>query len=202
MNKEKRNLQLCAGGTRFICTNRARSNTRDWHWRSPPDNLPAMCHSHSILRLNRWLTKCLKQKLLRVPRASPKVLVKKRGGGVRFCIDYRALTKNDVFLMPRIDKMLDQLNGNWLFYDPQCKNRQMADLYGSDFIRENGLHYAHWPVQIHNAFRVCNSPAMFQCLLHLILRRWGSYIYPYECESCAGIFGPCGLLPLVCTWLG
>ena len=36
------------------------------------------------------------------------VLVKKKSGEYRFCVDYRALnavTRKDVFLMPRIDNM-------------------------------------------------------------------------------------------------
>ena len=46
--------------------------------------------------------------------ASPIVLVKKKDGGMRFCVDYRQMnrvTKCDVFPPPRIDDTLDLLSG-------------------------------------------------------------------------------------------
>lgn len=46
------------------------------------------------------------------PWASPIVLVRKKDGTLRLCIDYRTLnsvTKADSFPLPRIDDILDQL---------------------------------------------------------------------------------------------
>eukprot|EP00644_Phytophthora_capsici_P019129 jgi/Phyca11/133501/e_gw1.514.1.1 len=44
----------------------------------------------------------------------PVVLVRKKDGEVRFCVDYRALnkiTRKDVYPLPRIDETLEALGG-------------------------------------------------------------------------------------------
>ena len=49
------------------------------------------------------------------PWTSPVVLVKKKNGNVRFCVDYRrvnAVTKKDAYPLPRIDEMLNILKGS------------------------------------------------------------------------------------------
>jgi len=50
--------------------------------------------------------------------ASPVVLVKKKDGSFRFCVNYRKLntvTKQDAHLLPRVDDLLNSLNHNKYF---------------------------------------------------------------------------------------
>ena len=59
------------------------------------------------------------------PWASPIVLVNKKDGSVRFCVDYRALnkiTKRDVYPLPRIDDLLGALDGMRYFTSLDLKS--------------------------------------------------------------------------------
>ena len=107
------------------------------------------------------------------PWSSPVVIVRKRDGTHRFCVDYRglnAVTKPDAFPLPRISDILDQLGGVQYFstldlasgfwqilVDPQSREK-------TAFTTPHGLfEFRVMP------FGLTNAPAVFQRLMQEVL---------------------------------
>ena len=106
--------------------------------------------------------------------ASAPVLIRKRDGSVRWCIDYRALnevTVKDVFPLPLIDDCLDTLSGsiwfskldaNSAYWQVQIKEE---DRKKTSFITKYGL-FEH----IRMGFGLCGAPATYARAMNLVLR--------------------------------
>ena len=107
------------------------------------------------------------------PWASPIVLVRKKDGSLRFCVDYRqlnAVTRPDTFPLPRIDDLLDQLGkshyfstldlaaGYWQIKVAEDSREKTA------FVTHQGLfEFRVMP------FGLTNAPAIFQRLMQCVL---------------------------------
>jgi hypothetical protein len=108
--------------------------------------------------------------------ASPVVMVQKKDRILRFCVDYRKLnqiTKKDVYPLPRIDDILDTLNGAKYFSSFDFLSGywqiEMDDLdkEKTGFITIYGLF--EWNVM---PMGLCNSPSTFQRAMDDLLRRF------------------------------
>ena len=88
---------------------------------SPIRQYPRRLPYHHRAEVEKQVTDMLSQGVIQPsssPWSSPIVLVKKKDGSYRFCIDYRKLnsiTKIDAHPLPRVDDLLEALNGNTIF---------------------------------------------------------------------------------------
>ena len=145
-------------------------------------DLPLYCSPRRLaysdrLEVDKMVSELLKEGIIRPsnsPYASPIVLVRKKNGDRRMCIDYRGLNKitvRDNFPLPLIDYCLEYLDGKDCFSVLDLKNgfhqvkMEEESVQYTSFVTPSGQYeYVRMP------FGLKNGPSVFQRFITDILR--------------------------------
>ena len=130
------------------------------------------------------------------PWSSPVVLVTKKDGGTRFCVDYRQMndaTIKDAFPLPRIDDTLDMLAGKQWFsiLDLASGYWQVSLSRAARAKTAFATHSGLFQFRV-MPFGLCNAPATFERLMDRVLQglRWNRcLVYLDDIISFGGTFG-------------
>ena len=134
------------------------------HRRVPP---------HQWQEVRDYIQKSLEQGIIREsssPYASPIVLVRKKDGKLRLCVDYRLLnakTHKDAYPLPRIDEALDVLKGAEYFCSLDLAHgfnqipMRESDIEKTAFRTGTGGLYEYTRMP----FGLCNAPGTFMRLM-------------------------------------
>ncbi|GAU41957.1 hypothetical protein TSUD_135710 [Trifolium subterraneum] len=135
---------------------------------SPISMAPYRMSASELNELKKQLEELLEKKFIRPsvsPWGAPVLLVKKKEGSMRLCIDYRQLNKATIknkYPLPRIDDLMDQLVGACVFSSIDLRSGYHQIRVKTEDVPKTAFRtrYGHYEYTV-MPFGVTNAPGVF-----------------------------------------
>jgi len=130
-----------------------------------------------LVELKKQIEKLLEKQFIRPsvsPWGAPVLLVKKKDGSSRLCVDYRQLNKLTIknkYPLPRIDELMDQLHGAAVFSKINLRSGYHQTRVKSDDVQKTAFRskYRHYEYVV-MPFSVTNAPVLFMDYMNRIFK--------------------------------
>ncbi|KAK2452132.1 hypothetical protein QL285_011125 [Trifolium repens] len=146
---------------------------------SPISMAPYRMSASELSELKKQLEELLEKKFIRPsvsPWGAPVLLVKKKDGSMRLCIDYRRLnqvTIKNKYPLPRIDDLMDQLVGACVFSKIDLRSGYHQIRVKAEDIQKTAFRtrYGHYEYSV-MPFGVTNAPGVFMEYMNRIFHSY------------------------------
>jgi len=136
---------------------------------------PYRMASAKLVELKKHIEELMEKQFIRPntwPWRALVLLVKKKDGSSRLCVDYKQLNKTTIknkYPLPRIDDFMDQLHGSSLFSKIDLRSGYHQILVKAEDVQKTAFRtrYGHYEYVV-MPFGVTNAPAMFMDYMNRI----------------------------------